>query len=183
MAPLILHILFGCLKLNNVVDFTERDENIVEDYLCVWSYIIFASDCTYLHKWQGKLIFVTYWSYLYQNINNLHIFYEFQALRRTCRFSYFSVSSFFTFFSKLLESISYKYRTTWKLLIVTKMNMKNVLRYLHQKVIGKCWPSIHTNHLMLYGAKICGCMQHIFLQNQLLTQLVCWLVYLRIAGK
>ena len=128
MASLILHILFGCLKLNNFVDFTERDENIVEDYLCVWSYIIFASDCTYLHKWQGKLIFVTYWSYLYQNINNLHIFYEFQALCRTCRFSYFSVSSFFTFFSKLLESISYKYRTTWKLLIVTKMNLKNVLK-------------------------------------------------------
>ena len=63
MAPLIVHILFGCLKLNNVVDFTERDENIVEDYLCVWNHIIFAPDCTYLHKWQGKLIFLTYWNY------------------------------------------------------------------------------------------------------------------------
>ena len=89
----------------------------------------------------------------------------------------------YIFFSKLLKSKtlrSYKYRTTWKLLIVTTMNIKNVLRYLHQKLIGKCWPSIH---LMLFGAKICGCMQHIFLQNQLHTQLVCWLVYLRIVGK
>ena len=89
---------------------------------------------------------------------------------------FFNLSFFFQNYWTLR---SYKYWTTWKLLIVTKMNVKNVLRYLHQKLIGKCWPSIH---LMLFGAKICGCMLHIFLQNQLHTQLVCWLVYLRIAG-